>query len=61
VGARVREKRRKQAEFLANYIQGRQTANPNEKIITVGDMERFPCKRRIRGFVRHDSGNPGVK
>jgi hypothetical protein len=41
VGARVREKRRKQAEFLANYIQGRQTANPNEKIITVGDMNAF--------------------
>jgi hypothetical protein len=37
----VREKRRKQAEFLANYIQGRQTANPNEKIITVGDMNAF--------------------
>ena len=41
VGARVRDKRRKQAEFLANYIQGRQTANPNEKIITVGDMNAF--------------------
>src|SRR5215813_6390200 len=41
VGARVREKRRKQAEFLANYIQGRQTANPSEKIITVGDMNAF--------------------
>jgi predicted extracellular nuclease len=41
VGARVREKRRKQAEFLANYIQGRQTANSNEKIITVGDMNAF--------------------
>ena len=41
VGARVREKRRKQAEFLANYMQGRQTANPNEKIITVGDMNAF--------------------
>jgi predicted extracellular nuclease len=41
VGARVREKRRKQAEFLANYIQGRQTANPNEKIINVGDMNAF--------------------
>jgi hypothetical protein len=41
VGARVREKRRQQAEFLANYIQGRQTSNPNEKIITVGDMNAF--------------------
>jgi predicted extracellular nuclease len=41
VGARVREKRRQQAEFLANYIQGRQTANPTEKIITLGDMNAF--------------------
>ncbi len=41
VGARVREKRRKQAEFLANYIQNRQTADPTEKIITVGDLNAF--------------------
>ncbi len=41
VGARVREKRRKQAEFLANYIQGRQVASATEKIITVGDMNAF--------------------
>jgi len=41
VGARVREKRRKQAEFLANYIQARQVANANEKIITLGDMNAF--------------------
>ena len=38
VGARVREKRRKGAEFLANYIQSRQTNDPAEKIITVGDL-----------------------
>jgi predicted extracellular nuclease len=41
VGHRVRTKRRAQAEFLANYIQGRQTADPTEKIITVGDMNAF--------------------
>jgi uncharacterized protein len=41
VGARVREKRRKGAEFLANYIQSRQTADSTEKIITVGDMNAF--------------------
>src|SRR5262249_21348374 len=29
---RVRAKRRAQAEFLANYIQSRQTADPNELI-----------------------------
>jgi predicted extracellular nuclease len=41
VGARVREKRRKGAEFLANYIQSRQTANPTERIITLGDLNAF--------------------
>jgi uncharacterized repeat protein (TIGR01451 family) len=40
-GSRVRAKRKAQAEFLANYIQSRQTADPNEKIITVGDMNAF--------------------
>jgi predicted extracellular nuclease len=40
-GERVRAKRRAQAEFLANYIQGRQAADPTEKIITVGDMNAF--------------------
>jgi hypothetical protein len=40
-GNRVRTKRRLQAEFLANYVQSRQVANPNEKIIDVGDMNAF--------------------
>ena len=40
-GNRIRTKRQKQAEFLANYIQGRQTADPTEKIISVGDYNAF--------------------
>src|SRR5205085_9551090 len=40
-GDRVRNKRRAQAEFLANLIQSRQMADPTEKIITVGDMNAF--------------------
>jgi uncharacterized protein len=40
-GARIRAKRRAQAEFLANLIQSRQAADPAEKIITVGDMNAF--------------------
>jgi uncharacterized protein len=38
---RIRFKRRAQAEFLANYIQGRQAANPSERIISVGDYNAF--------------------
>lgn len=40
-GARVRDKRRLQAEYLANLIQARQVADPTELIITVGDMNAF--------------------
>jgi predicted extracellular nuclease len=40
-GNRIRTKRRAQAEFLANLIQARQTANPNERIISVGDYNAF--------------------
>src|SRR6185369_12339635 len=36
-GNRVRTKRQKQAESLANYIQSRQVANPAENLISVGD------------------------
>ena len=40
-GARVRDKRRKQAESVANLVQARQTANPNENIVLVGDFNAF--------------------
>ena len=40
-GERVRFKRRAQAEFLANLIQTRQTSDPTELIITLGDMNAF--------------------
>ena len=40
-GNRVRTKRRAQAEYLANLIQARQVADPNERIITVGDYNAF--------------------
>jgi predicted extracellular nuclease len=40
-GDRVRQKRRLQAEFLASYIQGRQAADPTERVISVGDYNAF--------------------
>ena len=40
-GNRVRQKRKAQAEYLANLIQGFQTADPNVKIISVGDYNAF--------------------
>ena len=40
-GPRVREKRRAQAEFLANLVQARQIGDPNERIVVLGDMNAF--------------------
>ncbi|MDQ3652947.1 MAG: nuclease [Acidobacteriota bacterium] len=40
-GRRVRAKRRAQAEFLANLIQTRQSNNPSERIVAIGDFNAF--------------------
>lgn len=40
-GDRVRNKRQKQAEYLANLVQTRQTSNPAEHIVLVGDFNAF--------------------
>ncbi|HKV12846.1 MAG TPA: hypothetical protein VJ725_32180, partial [Thermoanaerobaculia bacterium] len=40
-GARVRAKRLAQAEDLANLVQARQTADPTEHILLVGDFNAF--------------------
>jgi len=47
-GARVRAKRRAQAEFLANLVQTRQAANANELIVVLGDFNAFEVND---GFV----------
>ncbi|MCA1609302.1 MAG: DUF11 domain-containing protein [Acidobacteria bacterium] len=40
-GFRVRAKRRAQAEYLADLVQARQTASPDEHIVLVGDFNAF--------------------
>ncbi|HET8796740.1 MAG TPA: hypothetical protein VFO89_03575, partial [Thermoanaerobaculia bacterium] len=40
-GARVRAKRQQQAEDLANLVQARQTGDPAEHILLVGDFNAF--------------------
>jgi hypothetical protein len=47
-GARVRAKRRAQAEDLAGLIQARQTATPGERMILIGDFNAFEVND---GFV----------
>lgn len=57
-GARVREKRRQQAEFLANYIQGRQAANPAERIVAIGDFNAFQFSDGYVDLVGTITGTP---
>jgi hypothetical protein len=40
-GAQVRAKRQQQGEFLADLIQSRQAADPNEKIVVLGDFNAY--------------------
>jgi uncharacterized protein len=40
-GVRIRAKRLAQAEFVANLVQARQVANPNERIVVLGDFNAY--------------------
>ena len=40
-GPRIRAKRRAQAEFVANLVQARQVADPNERIVVLGDFNAY--------------------
>lgn len=55
---RVRAKRRAQAEFLANYIQARQTANPTERIISIGDYNAFQFNDGYVDLIGTIKGEP---
>lgn len=41
-GPQVRAKRQEQAEWLAGLIQARQAADPQERIVCLGDLNAFP-------------------
>jgi uncharacterized protein len=57
---RVRVKREAQAEFLANLIQARQVANPNELIISVGDYNAFEFNDGLADVIGVVSGTPAA-
>lgn len=58
VGDRVRAKRQKQAESLANTIQGRQVADPTENILVVGDFNALSVNDGLGHSMGVISGNP---
>ena len=57
-GGRVRAKRQAQAVSLANLIQSFQSADPNEKIITVGDMNAFQFNDGYADLIGTIKGTP---
>jgi predicted extracellular nuclease len=57
-GIRVREKRKKQAEDLANIVQARQLANPDERIVLVGDFNAFEFNDGLVDVINTIKGTP---
>lgn len=57
-GNRVRIKRLQQAAFIANAIQTRQTANPNQNIVLVGDFNAFEFNDGFTDVMGVISGAP---
>jgi uncharacterized repeat protein (TIGR01451 family) len=57
-GARVRAKRQEQAEDLANLVQARQVAEPNERIILLGDFNAFEVNDGLGHSMGVITGTP---
>ncbi len=57
----VRLKKRLQAEFLAKFVQERQTANPKERIMLVGDFNAFQFNDGILDVIGTIKGKPAGK
>ncbi len=57
-GERVRAKRQKQAESLANLVQARQVASPSERIVLVGDFNAFEFNDGLGDSIGVIEGTP---
>ena len=57
----VRLKKKLQAEFLARLVQSRQTANPKERIIVLGDFNAFQFADGIMDQIGTITGKPAGK
>ena len=58
VGSRVRAKRLKQSESLANLIQTRQTNDPSERIVLVGDFNAYEFNDGLTDVLNVIHGTP---
>ncbi len=57
----VRMKKRLQAEFLAKWVQERQKANANERIILVGDFNAYQFSDGIVDVIGAIKGSPAAR
>jgi len=57
-GEYVRQQRRRQAEWLANYLVERQKSNPNEIIVVGGDFNSFQFSDGYNDLIGILIGNP---
>lgn len=57
----VRLKKKLQAEFLAKLVQDRQSKNPNERIVLVGDFNAYQFNDGITDVVGTITGKPAPK
>jgi predicted extracellular nuclease len=57
-GERVRQKRRLEAEWLANFVVQRQAANPAELLILVGDFNAFQFNDGYNDLIGILKGTP---
>ncbi|HEX6162127.1 MAG TPA: HYR domain-containing protein [Vicinamibacterales bacterium] len=59
-GTLVREQRKAQAEALASFIQARQSSDPNEAIVSIGDYNAFAFNDGYVDVVGTVAGNPAA-
>ena len=59
-GALVRARRKTEAEFLANFVQSRQSVNPREAIVLLGDFNAFEFNDGYVDTVGTIAGHPAA-
>ena len=57
-GPRVRQKRKQEAEWLANFIVERQKANPDERLLVCGDFNAFLYNDGFNDLIGTLKGKP---
>jgi uncharacterized protein len=57
----VRLKKRLQSEFLANWVNARQKADPGERIVLMGDFNSYQFSDGVLDMIGTITGKPAAK